>query len=267
MPQVRAVPTQLPFDADGLLAFLGRRAIPGVEAVEGHTYRRAVDGTVAEVELTPDGVRGDAELAAAVADLGADPAAVDATLGAVDALAGLVRARPGVRVPGTTDPQELAVRALLGQQITVAAARTLAGRLTARLGVPVRRPRGGVTHAFPSCSALARLDPDELPMPRARGRALVGLAAALAGGVPVERQALLALPGIGPWTADYVALRTGDRDVLLATDLGVRHALAALGVEDASALADACRPFGSYATLHLWHSLSAPPGTPSGSSS
>jgi AraC family transcriptional regulator, regulatory protein of adaptative response / DNA-3-methyladenine glycosylase II len=255
-----------PFDADGLLAFLAPRCVPGVEVVEGRTYRRAVDGAVAEIELGPDGVRGDEQLARAVADVAADPVSVDGTLGAVPALAALVAARPGLRVPGTSDPRELAVRALLGQQISVAAARTHAGRLTASVGVRLARPRGGVTHAFPAPAALAALDPEQLPMPRARGRALVGMAAALADGLPVKRPALLALPGIGPWTADYVALRTGDPDVLLASDLGVRHALAALGVGDARALADACRPFGSYATLHLWHSLSAPPGTSSGSS-
>jgi AraC family transcriptional regulator of adaptative response / DNA-3-methyladenine glycosylase II len=126
------------------------------------------------------------------------------------------------------------------------------------LGVPLARPRGAVSHAFPEPAALARLDPEELPMPRARGRALVGLAGALADGLPVERQALLGLPGIGPWTADYVALRTGDRDVLLHTDLGVRHALRALGVEEPGPFAEACRPYGSYATLHLWRSLGAP---------
>jgi AraC family transcriptional regulator of adaptative response / DNA-3-methyladenine glycosylase II len=244
-----------PFDADGLLGFLAPRCVPGVEAVEGRVYRRAVDGEVAEIELLADGVRGDERLMRAVCDLDADPAAIDATLGAVPALAPLVAARPGIRVPGTADPAELAVRALLGQQISVAAARTLAGRLTERLGEPLARPRGGVTHAFPASAALATLDPERLPMPRARGRALVGLAAALAGGLPVERAALLELPGIGPWTADYVALRTGDQDVFLAGDLGVRHALRALGVDDARKLSRACAPFGSYATLHLWSSL------------
>ncbi|MEA2295680.1 MAG: AraC family transcriptional regulator [Solirubrobacteraceae bacterium] len=247
-----------PFDADGLLGFLAPRCVPGVEEVEGRVYRRAVGGEALEIELLADGVRGDPVLARAVCDLDADPAAIDARLAAVPALAPLVRATPGIRVPGTADPTELAVRALLGQQISVAAARTLAGRLTARLGVPLARPRGAVTHAFPEPAALARLDPEELPMPRARGRALVGLAGALADGLPVERQALLGLRGIGPWTADYVALRTGDRDVLLHTDLGVRHALRALGVEELRPFAEACRPYGSYATLHLWRSLGAP---------
>ncbi len=240
-----------PFHAEGLLAFLAPRCVPGVEVTEGATYRRVVDGAVAEVDVRPDGLHGDAELAARLVDPAHDPLAVDARLAAVPALATLVAAAPGLRVPLAVDPRELAVRALLGQQVSVAAARTLAGRLVAELGRPLARPRGGVTHAFPEPAALAGLDPEELPMPRARGRALVGLAAALADGLAVERDALLALRGIGPWTADYVALRTGDPDVLLDTDLGVRAALARVGPVDAEAV----RPFGSTATMHLWRSL------------
>jgi len=246
---------KLPFHAEALLDFLRPRCVPGVEAVEGDVYRRALGGEVREVVLRPDGVGGDPGLAALVVDLDADPAAVDAALAEVPALAALVAAAPGLRVPGTADGAELAIRAVLGQQVSVEAARTLAGRLTAQLGEPLARPAGGVTHAFPTSAALASLDPETLPMPRARGRALVGLAAALADGLPLERRALLELPGIGPWTADYIRLRTGDPDVLLLGDLGVRHALTALGVQDGRALAAACSPFGSYATVHLWRSL------------
>jgi AraC family transcriptional regulator of adaptative response / DNA-3-methyladenine glycosylase II len=244
-----------PFHADGLLDFLRPRCVPGVEEVVGTTYRRAFDGEVAEIDLRPDRVRGDALLAAMVADVDADPATIDARLSAVGVLAPLVRAAPGLRVPGTVDGAEIAVRAVLGQQVSVEAARTLAARLTAAHGRRLRRPSGGVTHAFPAPEALAALDPETLPMPRARGRCLVGLARALAGGMALDRASLLALPGIGPWTADYIALRTGDRDVLLHTDLGVRHALRRLGVPDGRVLVDACRPYGSYATLHLWRSL------------
>jgi AraC family transcriptional regulator of adaptative response / DNA-3-methyladenine glycosylase II len=246
---------RLPFHADALLDFLRPRCIPGVEEVDGDVYRRTVGGEVAEVAIRPHGVDGDLRLARAIADPDADPAAIDGALGAVRALAPLVAEAPGLRVPGTADGAELAIRAVLGQQVSVEAARTLAGRLTARLGVPLARPVGGVTHAFPTPAALAALDPETLPMPRARGRALVGLATALADGLPLERRALLSLPGIGPWTADYVALRTGDPDVLLLGDLGVRHALAALGVRDGRALAAACSPYGSYATVHLWRFL------------
>jgi AraC family transcriptional regulator of adaptative response / DNA-3-methyladenine glycosylase II len=252
------VEVRRPFDADGLLAFLAPRCVPGVEEVAGRVYRRAVRGEVLEVELAPDGMHGDEPLARAVTDPDADPVAIDGALAAVPVLAPLVRAVPGIRVPGTADPRELAVRALLGQQVSVAAARTLAGRLTAQLGRPLARPRAAVTHAFPAPAALAGLDPEALPMPRARGRALVGLAAALADGLPVRREALLGLRGIGPWTADYVALRTGDPDVLLHTDLGVRAALRRLGVEDVPALVEAARPYGSYATMHLWRALARP---------
>ncbi len=173
-----------------------------------------------------------------------------ARLGADPLLGPLVRAAPGRRVPGHPDAAELAVRALLGQQISVAAARTLAGRLTAELGEPLREPRGGVTHRFPTPAALAALDPESLPMPRARGRALVRLAAALAEGAGVDER----LPGIGPWTTAYIALRSGDDDAFLPTDLGVRHGLAALGADPARAaeLAEAWRPYRGFAVAHLW---------------
>ena len=137
--------------------------------------------------------------------------------------------RPGLRVPGHVDGNEIAVRAVLGQQVTVGAARTIAARLTAELGKPVARPDGGLTHLFPDVATLATLDPEDLPMPRSRGRALVALCRALADGDVVldrgagrddTRAALLAIPGIGPWTADYIALRAlGHPDVFLP----VRH--------------------------------------------
>jgi AraC family transcriptional regulator, regulatory protein of adaptative response / DNA-3-methyladenine glycosylase II len=166
-------------------------------------------------------------------------------------------------VPGHVDGNEIAVRAVLGQQVTVAAARTIAARLTAELGKPVARPDGELTHLFPDVGALATLAPEDLPMPRSRGRALTALCRALAEGDVVldrgagrdeTRQALLAIPGIGPWTADYIAMRAlGDPDVFLPTDLGVRRALARLGP---NALVDqrdaAWRPWRSYALMHLW---------------
>jgi len=162
---------------------------------------------------------------------------------------------------------------VLGQQVTVAAARTAAGRLTAVHGEQLAEPRDGLTHLFPAATALARLDPETLPMPRARGRALVSLCGALAGDhVRLDRGAdrddvrrqLLEIPGIGPWTADYVALRAlGHPDVFLPTDIGVRDALRLLGRDpaDATGLADGWRPWRSYAQLHLWQTLT--PTTPS----
>jgi AraC family transcriptional regulator of adaptative response / DNA-3-methyladenine glycosylase II len=155
---------------------------------------------------------------------------------------------------------------VLGQQVSVAGAATIAGRLTARLGEPLPEPVGAVTHLFPSPAALAALDPEELPMPRSRGRALVGMCVALAAGdvdlspgadPDVAEAELLALPGIGPWTASYVRLRAlGDRDAFPAADLGLRRGLERLGADGspraAAARAEAWRPLRAYAAQHLW---------------
>jgi AraC family transcriptional regulator of adaptative response / DNA-3-methyladenine glycosylase II len=182
----------------------------------------------------------------------------------------LARRHPGLRVPGHVDGNELAVRAVLGQQVSVAGARTAAARLTERFGRPIAQPVEGLTHLFPDVATLAALDPEELPMPRSRGRALIGLCAALAdGSLSLDRgpdrddvrARLLEIPGIGPWTADYVAFRAlGHPDVFLPTDLGTRHALTALGQDPARAeeLAERWRPWRSYAQMHLWQSLSTP---------
>jgi AraC family transcriptional regulator of adaptative response / DNA-3-methyladenine glycosylase II len=203
-------------------------------------------------------------------DADCDPTAVDDVLGRDPLLGPLVARRPGLRVPGHVDGNELAVRAVLGQQVTVAAARTVAARLTQELGRPVAQSAGTLTHLFPDVETLAALAPENLPMPRARGRALIGLCRALADGDIVldrgagrddTRRALLALPGIGPWTADYIALRAlGDPDVFLPTDIGIRDALKRLGRDhaDAADLAHDWRPWRSYAQLHLWQTLSDP---------
>ncbi|HEY6780735.1 MAG TPA: AlkA N-terminal domain-containing protein [Thermoleophilaceae bacterium] len=275
-----------PLDFDGLLGFLGERAVPGVEEVGDGAYRRvlalphglgvvALSGTAAthvDCRLWLEDLR---DLAAAVQrcrrllDLDADPLAVADALGGDRLLGPLVAAAPGRRVPGHVDPHELAVRAVLGQQVSVAAARTLAGRLAAEHGQPLAAPDGTLTHAFPSAGALAALDPETLAMPRSRGRALVGLTAALAAGEVsldpgVDRDEadaqLQALPGIGPWTASYVRMRAlGDPDAFLPSDLGVRHALERLGhpgdPRSAAALAERWRPWRSYALAHLWGSL------------
>ena len=239
--------------AAGLVAFLAPRAVPGVEEVRDGVYRRSLPGG-GLLELRPgDGhvdATGDLGAARAILRLDADPVAIEARLGGDPLLGPLVRAAPGRRIPGHPDLPELAVRALLGQQISVAAARTLAGRLTAELGEPLATPQGSVTRCFPTPAALAAVDPESLPMPRARGRALVRLAAALADGEPVDER----LPGIGPWTTAYVALRSGDDDAFLPTDLGVRHGLAALRADAgrAAELSEAWRPYRGFAVAHLW---------------
>jgi AraC family transcriptional regulator of adaptative response / DNA-3-methyladenine glycosylase II len=235
-------------DARELLPFLAARAVPGVEEVVDGVYRRSLaDGSILSLRPAARAVEvdGDEAAARAILRLDVDPAAILAHLGDDPLLGPSVRAAPGRRIPGHPDPAELAVRALLGQQISVAAARTLAGRLVAMAGEPLTRPSGGVTHRFPTQDALAALDPDTLPMPRSRARALVGMA-----GKPFG----VHLPGVGPWTAAYVALRSGDDDAFLPTDLGVRHGLAALGADpaDAAALAEAWRPYRAFAAAHLW---------------
>ncbi|HWL37652.1 MAG TPA: AlkA N-terminal domain-containing protein [Frankiaceae bacterium] len=265
-----------PFDGAALLDFLRVRAVPGVEEVTGETYWRTLrlPGGPGVVALTPAPsyvrcvlrLHDLADLPVAVErcrrllDLDADPLAVADALGGDPVLGPIVAKRPGLRVPGAVDGAEIAVRAVLGQQVSVAAARTVAGRLTAAYGTPLASPDGALTHLFPTPGALAGAD---LPGPAKRATALRGLCAALASGeLDLDRgtdrrtayDALVALPGIGPWTASYVALRAlGDPDAFLPTDLGVRHALAALGA-DVSA-AEAWRPWRSYALLHLWTSL------------
>jgi AraC family transcriptional regulator of adaptative response / DNA-3-methyladenine glycosylase II len=239
-------------DTRALLPFLAARAVPGVEEVVDGVYRRSLPEGILELQPAEDhvDVAGDEGAAHAVLRLDADPEAILARLGGDPLLSPLVRAAPGRRIPGHPDPAELAVRALLGQQISVAAARTLAGRLVAMAGDPLERPVGGITHRFPTPEALAALDPEALPMPRARARALVGMA-----GRPFGTH----LPGVGPWTAAYVALRSGDDDAFLPTDLGVKHGLAALGADPARAeeIAEAWRPYRGYAVAHLWAATSS----------
>ncbi|HEY7628603.1 MAG TPA: AlkA N-terminal domain-containing protein, partial [Ilumatobacteraceae bacterium] len=202
-------------------------------------------------------------------DLDADPDTVEAQFAADDVLAPLVRKRPGLRSPGHPDGVELLTRAVLGQQVSVKGARTLAARLVASVGEPLAAPVDGVTHVFPSAEAIAGCSPANLAMPTSRARALINACAQLAGRhividagsdrEEISRQ-LQALPGIGPWTAQYVALRAlGDPDVFLPTDLGVRHALRALGADStpraAARLAESWRPWRSYALHHLWATL------------
>ncbi|GAA0655429.1 AlkA N-terminal domain-containing protein [Kitasatospora atroaurantiaca] len=282
-------------DSDHLLDFLALRAVPGIEEVVPgerpgvRTYRRTLalpyGHGIAEVDGLGAGDQPDRgwldcrlqltelrDLTTAVYrlralfDLDADPDAVDGQLGADPVLSELVRSRPGIRSPGHVDPHELAVRAVLGQQITVTSARTLAGRLAERYGRALPEPSGGLRMLFPATTALAEADPADLAMPEARRRALRGLCAALAegevrldGGVDREAAAaeLLALPGIGPWTVGYLRMRAlADPDVFLPSDAGVRHGLVRLGQpgdpKAAAAVAPAWAPWRSYAVHRLW---------------
>lgn len=278
-----------PFDGQSVLEFLGARAVPGLEAWDSTTYRRALalphghaivacsagrDGVVAEFQLAD--LR---DLGAAVArvrrllDLDADPCAVTDVLGADPMLAPAVARRPGLRVAGSVDPHEVVVRAIVGQQVSVAGARTVVGRLVAAHGDPLALPSTELARVFPSAAALAQADPSTFAMPRSRSAALVGACRALAEGEVAldpgadraeSLAALRRLRGIGPWTAAYVAMRgLGDPDVMLSGDLGVRRAVAALGGDDRPAeierRAHDWRPWRSYAVAHLWASLADPP--------
>jgi len=280
------LPYRAPLDLEAMLGFLGARAVPGVEDCTDGVYARslALPGGPGVAELSAgDGhvrcvlrLADERDLDTAVQrcrwllDLDADPAAVRAALGPDPLLGPLVRAAPGLRVPGHVDGAEMAVRAVLGQQISVPAARTLAARLTERYGTALPVPHGRVDRLFPTPAALRAA---EVGLPASRLRALRGVSAALDDGLVLhpdvdradtERQ-LLALPGIGPWTASYLAMRTlRDPDVFLPTDVGVRHALTRLGQPadpaSASALAARWRPWRSYALVHLWHSLATKDG-------
>ncbi|HEX9259488.1 MAG TPA: AlkA N-terminal domain-containing protein [Acidimicrobiales bacterium] len=270
-----------PLAIDDLLKFLGARAVPGVESLDGTTYRRTLrlPRGAATVELSPaagfvscvlhlDHLR---DLGVAVQrcrrllDLDADPIAVNTLLSRDQLLRATTRARAGLRVPGAVDPHELAFRAVLGQQVSVAGARTLAGRVVASLGESLPA-HGGTDRLFPSADAIAASALDDIGIPRSRRDAMRRLAVALATGEIVldagadrgaARAALEALPGLGPWTAAYITMRAlGDPDVFLPTDLGVRRALEGLGADgsprSAAATAEAWRPWRSYAVMHLW---------------
>jgi AraC family transcriptional regulator of adaptative response / DNA-3-methyladenine glycosylase II len=264
-----------PLAAAALLAFLATRAIPGVEEVAGGRYRRTLaDGGVIEIEAHAEGVtvrgRDDPETvtrAARLFDVTTDPTVVDAELASDPLLAPLVARRPGLRVPGAWDGFELVVRAVLGQQVSVAAASTLAGRLVTAAGWPLPAEAGTLTHAFPAPAALAEADLSRIGVPQRRAATLRALAAAVAEGTlnlePAAERAtegLLAIPGVGPWTAAYVAMRVfGDPDALPAADLGLRRVFEAAGLPgDPASIrrrAERWRPWRSYAVMHLWTAL------------
>ncbi len=276
------LPFRQPLCLDNLFGHLAATAVPGVEEWRDGAYRRTLrlphgHGIVA-LKPAPDHVACRLaltdlrDLSTAISrcrrllDLDADPVAVDAALGADSVLAPLVARAPGRRVPRTVDPQELAVRAVLGQQVSTAAARTHAARLVQAHGTPVSDPAGGLNALFPDPLALAALDPDALALPRSRRTTVQRLVAALVSGVldldagadrQQARAQLGALPGIGPWTTETIAMRAlGDPDAFLPGDLGVRIAARALGLPTTPAALMAAtqhwRPWRSYAVQHMW---------------
>ena len=274
------LPFRKPFAADGLFAKLAFTAVPGVEEFVDGTYRRSMQLPHGNciVELTPtpdyiacqlylDDVR---DLTTAIArcrrvlDLDADPEAVDEALGADPHLSALVEKYPGTRIRRTTDEHEAAIRVVLGQQVSLQAARTHAARLVAAYGRPLASPHCGLTHTFPTVDVLDAIEPEHMRFPAARQRSLQALVHALADGSVVldpgadwaqARAQLLALPGIGPWTAELIAMRAlGDPDAFPATDLGVIKGARAVGIAgDVAAHAhEAWRPWRSYAVQYLW---------------
>jgi AraC family transcriptional regulator of adaptative response / DNA-3-methyladenine glycosylase II len=276
------LPYRAPFDTSGLLAYLAARAVPGVEHVGDDRVRRAlrIGGRALRIEVSaPANERalvvraGDAEAehwlalaerVRAVFDLRADPAEIARQLGADPLLRERLRRRPGVRVPGAWDPFEIAVRIVLGQQVTVAGATRLAGRLAGRFGErvsEVAEDPGAPTHLFPEPDALAAAPLEEIGLTRQRAGALRALAAAVAGGqlslVPgadpaAVREALLELPGIGSWTAELVLLRAlGEPDAFPAGDLGLCRALAC-SARELERRAERWRPWRGYAAMLLW---------------
>jgi len=268
-----------PFHAVAILDFLSGRAIAAVERVDGRTYARTLrlphGFGVVQLTLNDDHVACELELAdlrdTAVAvercrrllDLDADPVAIAEVLGADPVLAPLVAAAPGLRLPSQVDGFEVAVRAIVGQQVSVAGARTILGRFAETYGTPVSfdlAAAHGLTHAFATPEAMAEAGDPDLSMPRARARALIGVAQAVADGKleldpgsdrEAVREHLLALPGIGPWTADYISMRAlANPDVMLETDLIIRRMLDRYGVGPEQT--EQWKPWRSYAAMHLW---------------
>jgi AraC family transcriptional regulator of adaptative response / DNA-3-methyladenine glycosylase II len=271
-----------PFASHEVMSFIGERAIPGIESWDGTAYRRSLDlpGGVGIVDLVAhdDHVAARLELSTSsdlgaavhrlrrLLDLDSDPVAVDAALGSCASLASLVSAVPGRRAPASVDAYETAIRAVVGQQVSVAGARTVAGRIVAAVGRPLAEASGDITHVFPRPIELAAAPDDAFSMPGARRDTIRRVAEAVAQGEleldagsdpEMARRQLLGLKGIGPWTADYVVMRgLGHPDMFLTNDLGVRHALDRLGHDADQSTRWA--PWRSYAVHHLWASLGEP---------
>ncbi len=282
---------QPPYDWPGMLEFLRLRAIPGIERVDESCYSRTIqlDSRQGMVSVRPDAenslrarirfpklsaLPGIIARLRRVFDLAADPLLISAHLARDPALAPLVGARPGLRVPGAWDGFELAIRAVLGQQISVTAAVRLAGRLVATHGEPLAEPDRELTHAFPRPEVLARADLTALGMPKSRAATLSAVAAAVVAdpdvlcasrGLDEAIQRLRSIPGVGERTAHDIVLRQlREPDAFPAADVGLVRALAQLegrrrSSRELVARADRWRPWRAYAAQHLWASLRATP--------
>jgi AraC family transcriptional regulator of adaptative response / DNA-3-methyladenine glycosylase II len=282
------LPTRMPFAFEGAFGHLAAGAVPGCEEVRDGAYRRTLrlprGNGIVSLTPAPDHVRCDLrvddfrDLSTAIArcrrllDLDADPEAVVEALSADPELAPLVAKSPGQRIPRTVDEHELALRAVIGQQVSMKAARTHTARIAEAYGTPIADPVGGLTHVFPSADQLGDLSSDALAFPESRRRTVRALITALANGIvnldpgcdwQSAREQLLALPGVGPWTAEVIAMRgLGDPDAFPAADGGIRSAAARLSLpSNTPGLIEHSlrwRPWRSYATQHLWASLDHP---------
>ncbi|HEX9969153.1 MAG TPA: AlkA N-terminal domain-containing protein, partial [Acidimicrobiales bacterium] len=276
------LPFRGPLEWEAMLDYFAARAIPGVEQVADGVYRRtvSVDDAPGVLELERGGDdhlllrvhlpywEGLIHLVERARRIFSLDMPVDEAMGSLagDPVIGpLVKARPGLRVPGTWDPFETGVRAILGQQVSVAGATTLAGRLVERLGTPVPGlQQWGLTHVFPSASAVAEADLSGVGLPAARAAAVAGFAAAVAAGdIRLDRSVKLedlvasvtAVKGLGPWTAHYIGLRMGERDAFPPKDLGLRRSFARLSDDldvTVEERARAWSPWRSAAAVHLW---------------
>jgi AraC family transcriptional regulator of adaptative response / DNA-3-methyladenine glycosylase II len=285
---------QGPLDVPAMLAYLQARAIAGVEHVADGTYRRTVviDGDPGVLELSAGGERHlllrfhlphweglihHVQRARRIFNLDTDVEAAQSSLDQDPVIGPLLRAHPGRRPPGAWDPFEVGVRAIIGQQVSVAGATTVTGRLVERHGTPVPGlGLLGLTHLFPSAECLAGADLDRFGLTRARARAITAFATAVAGGqIDLDRSrsldqvvaAIAAVPGLGPWTAQYIALRTGEPDAFPSTDLGIRRTLAAavdrpVDGSQAEAMSQPWRPHRAYAATQLWLSADTARSTP-----
>jgi AraC family transcriptional regulator, regulatory protein of adaptative response / DNA-3-methyladenine glycosylase II len=268
-----------PYNWKGMLAFLAPRAIPGVEVVDSDTYRRSIslhdhpgyfevsldarnDTLLAQVQCRdPRSLFFITERIRLMFDLNADWGAIAQTLNADPLLAARLKAAPGLRVPGCWNGFELAVRAILGQQVSVKGATTLSGRLVRAFGQPFEAP-GGITHIFPQPHALADANVAAIGLPAARAETIRALARAVCDGrisfeAVVDSSIFLSrlceIPGIGNWTAQYIAMRAlGEPDAFPSSDLGLLHALQLKTARDLERRAEAWRPWRAYAAIHLW---------------